>query len=200
MRQVDECKDWADKAEALASYARQRGDDVLRKMADRIQTRAIRREGELLEKFVARRGANQNIRAGAHPKVPTRKGVAAQAGLSDRQRKTALRVAAIPQQEFEAATESDHPPSVTELARRGTKSKPKPEQIHLVDLGSRSEEQFQAATTLLGVIDELEQYFAAVDLKLALAGLDLFERKELAERAAVLAKWLERIPHAIQPQ
>lgn len=45
---IDECKDWADKAEALASYARQSKDDSLRKMADRIQARAIRRMGQLL--------------------------------------------------------------------------------------------------------------------------------------------------------
>lgn len=45
---IDECQDWADKAEALASYARQSKDDSLRKMADRIQARAIRRCGELL--------------------------------------------------------------------------------------------------------------------------------------------------------
>jgi hypothetical protein len=32
-----ECQDWADKAEALASYANQAQDEELRKMADRIQ-------------------------------------------------------------------------------------------------------------------------------------------------------------------
>ena len=46
---IDECKDWADKSEALASYARQAKDDSLRKHADRIQARAIRRAGELLK-------------------------------------------------------------------------------------------------------------------------------------------------------
>lgn len=45
---IDECQSWANKAEALASCARQSKDDSLRKMADRIQARAIRRCGELL--------------------------------------------------------------------------------------------------------------------------------------------------------
>lgn len=45
---IDECQDWANKAKALASYARQSKDDTLRKMADRIQARAIRRCGELI--------------------------------------------------------------------------------------------------------------------------------------------------------
>jgi len=51
---IDECQDWADKAEALASYARQAKDDSLRKCADRIQARAIRRASELLSQFDAR--------------------------------------------------------------------------------------------------------------------------------------------------
>ncbi len=46
---IDECKDWADRAEALASYAKQTQDDSLHKMAIRIQARAIQRCGELLK-------------------------------------------------------------------------------------------------------------------------------------------------------
>ena len=40
---LDECKSWADKAAALASYAKQANDDELMKMATRIRDRAIRR-------------------------------------------------------------------------------------------------------------------------------------------------------------
>ena len=39
---IDECKDWADRAEALASYAQQAKDDALRTFAMRIQARATR--------------------------------------------------------------------------------------------------------------------------------------------------------------
>ena len=39
----DECWEWANKAEALASYAKMADDDSLRIMADRIQARAVRR-------------------------------------------------------------------------------------------------------------------------------------------------------------
>jgi hypothetical protein len=35
---IDECKTWADKAQALASYARQADDDTLQKHAMRIQS------------------------------------------------------------------------------------------------------------------------------------------------------------------
>lgn len=41
------------------------------------------------------------------------------AGLSEHQRKTALRVANVPDSEFESAVDSDNPPTVTELARMG---------------------------------------------------------------------------------
>jgi hypothetical protein len=44
------------------------------------------------------------------------------AGLSERQTKTAVRVANIPADEFEATVESDDPPTVTALAQRRTKT------------------------------------------------------------------------------
>ncbi len=51
---IDECKTWANKAEALASYAKMADDDSLRLLADRIQARAVRRMGELLKEFDGR--------------------------------------------------------------------------------------------------------------------------------------------------
>jgi protein gp37 len=119
---IDECQDWANKAEALASYARQIHDDELRLMADRIQARAIYRAGELLKAIPRAHGANQNIRDGAGPNVLTRTQAAEDAGLSERQRKTALRVNNVPFEEFERAIESARPPTITELAARGIKS------------------------------------------------------------------------------
>jgi hypothetical protein len=44
---------------------------------------------------------NQNIEEGAYPKVPTRKNAAEEAGLSEHQRKTALRIASISEEESE---------------------------------------------------------------------------------------------------
>jgi hypothetical protein len=59
---------WADKAEALASYAKQANDNTLRQLADRIQARAIRREGELLQLIeVATNKHDVFTRAGAGP-------------------------------------------------------------------------------------------------------------------------------------
>ncbi len=117
---VDECQGWADKAAALASYAKQAKDDQLKKLAQRIQDRAVRRCGELLKQVPAAHGANQNIQEGDHPNV-TRSSVAASAGLTEHQAKTALRVASIPAADFERQVESDSPPTVTALAEQGTR-------------------------------------------------------------------------------
>src|SRR4051794_38678196 len=53
---LDECNDWADKAAAIASYARQADDTELEDYAMRIRLRAQRRLGELLRAYDARGG------------------------------------------------------------------------------------------------------------------------------------------------
>ena len=86
-----------------------------RKMADRIQARAIRRCGELLKQVEAGTGSHwENKRDGTVPL--TRQSAATDAGLSERQRKTALRVANVPEPEFHQAVESESPPTITQLA------------------------------------------------------------------------------------
>lgn len=123
---IDECKDWANKAEALASYARQSKDDTLRKMADRIQARAIRRCGELLKQVESGQGTRTDKPHDATDTKLTRTEAAKEAGLSERQKVTALRVASIPQPVFEQAIAQDEPPTVTQLAEQGKQSKPEP--------------------------------------------------------------------------
>jgi len=90
---IDECQEWADRAAALASYAKQADDDSLRTLATRIQARAIRRCGELLkaiEKAANQHEAEARARSGAGPS--SRTSAARDAGLSKRQKDTALRV------------------------------------------------------------------------------------------------------------
>lgn len=116
---IDECADWANKAEAMASYARQAADETLRKLADRIQARAVRRLGELLKQYDGR-GNNQH----GEGALPTQKEAAAAADISEHQRKQAVRVANVPQAEFDAAVESFSPATVTKLAEMGKQSQP----------------------------------------------------------------------------
>jgi hypothetical protein len=119
---IDECKTWADKAGALASYAKQAQDESLMNYAHRIRTRAIDRAGELLKQIEPKQGANQNIRGGDPPKV-TRKAAAKAAGMSPDQAKTAIRVNNVPRDDFEKQVESDKPPTVTALAKQGKKKR-----------------------------------------------------------------------------
>lgn len=91
----------------MASYARQSEDDSLRKMCDRIQARAIRRCGELLSAIEPAPGArsDREPRGGGDTRL-TRKGAAESAGISERQRVTALRVAKV-RRTFETAVEAN---------------------------------------------------------------------------------------------
>lgn len=149
---IDECQDWADKAAALASYAKQANDEELMKMATRIRDRAIRRAGELL-KQIDGQGNNQHT-MGDHGKL-TQRQAAADAGLSSHQQLQAVRVANVPQAEFERQVESDTPPTVTKLAEQGKQSAPKP----VIDLQGRDPDEFNRAMHYVGGWE-----FAAKDL------------------------------------
>ena len=116
----DECKEWADKAAALASYAKQADDDQLEKMAMRIRARAIRRAGDLLKQIEPSKGGRppEQTRVGDRPSL-SRADAAREAGMSPHQQKTAIRVASIPAPDFDRQVESDAPPTLTKLASQG---------------------------------------------------------------------------------
>lgn len=90
----------------------------MRKTADRIQARAIERAGELLKAIKAQPGVRRPTRI-----ATTRSKAAREAGLSKDQQARAIQLASIPKTEFERLVESDDPPSVTELAKRGIRSR-----------------------------------------------------------------------------
>jgi hypothetical protein len=182
---IDECQDWADKAEAMASYARQANDDAMHKMADRIQARAIRRCGVLLKEVEpAKNQYDASAREGTRP---SRSKAAEDAGLSEHQRKTALRVANVPEAEFERAVESDKPPTVTYLAEEGTAKKP------LVDLGDRNPEEFAEATRLIGLIAHIKRSGDPIDIDLAVRGLSKQDKIGLITALIVAEDWLQRV-------
>lgn len=170
--QMDECQEWAKKAEAMASYARQANDDSLRKMADRIQARAIRRCGELLKQVEpAKTGPNNYGTAATRNSGRTQ--AATEAGLSERQRKTALRVANVPEEEFEQAVESDYPPSVTALAEAGKKP------------------GFKQATYAIGNLGRLAKFCKDNDPKLVASGLMPTEHQKARALVAKIDAWLD---------
>lgn len=69
----------------------------------RIQSRAVRRCGELLKTLDARGGDRSKSNGDDTFAFPSQKQAAEQAGLSKRQQVTAVRVANVPEQNFEEA-------------------------------------------------------------------------------------------------
>lgn len=188
---IDECKDWADKAEALASYFQQSKNEQMMKDCRRIQARAITRCGELLKQIEAQTGKNnqyaQAKQDGALP-LHSRTEAAKDAGLSEYQRKTALRVVSIPEEKREALIESENPPTVTQLSDLGKQSRPKP----LHDLDGIDPYLYARATELQGALRRLAEFCAQHDPK-AIAGA--FKPHEIPRLKGYIAQaeaWIDR--------
>lgn len=179
---IDECKEWADKAEALASYARQAKDEQLRKMADRIQARAIRRCGELLKQIDGRGKAGKKTE-GDHG-FSSQREAAASAGLSEHQQLQAVRVANVPEPEFNAAVESDEPPTITKLAEQGKKK--------LVDLGDSSPTDFAMATRALAQLKRFAEFAESHDPAAVAAGVRPSEFASARKYVQVVDAWLDQ--------
>lgn len=232
---IDECQSWADKAEAMASYARQAKDDQLRKMADRIQARAIRRCGELLKQIEPATGehrksngtvalsllyqcplckedfsaqvwhcpvcahhwpmhrdycANCHEPAGKPARnrtaklVGSREQIANDAGLSQRQRETALRIASIPEESFNTQVEGESPPTVTQLAEQGKK--------RLVDLGDSPPADFTLATRALAQIKRFAEFAKETDAARVAAGIRPSEIVAARAHVHTIDSWLDQ--------
>lgn len=182
--QVDECKDWADKAAALASYARQSQDEEMEKTAMRIRARAIRRCGELLREIEKQRGGDRRSKG---REVPfDRKTAAHEAGLSPDQAKDAIRVARVPSEHFEAQVESATPPTITLLAEQGKK----PAKIvpFYEELGM-TKEAFQAGIHFRGAIDRFLEAQAKYSPQLVADGCTPKERKEVAGKLKEIERY-----------
>jgi hypothetical protein len=174
---VDECKDWADKAAALASYAKQAEDETLQRLAMRIQARAVRRCGELLQDFDAR----GDHRRKEGDRLSSQREVADAAGMSEHQQKQAVRVANVPTQEFERLIDSNDPPTVTALAEQGTATRPK-----VVS-------PFTHATHVLGVLEEFARFCAEHDAGLVATGILPHEAAAIRRHAAMIDPWVQHL-------
>lgn len=178
---IDECQDWADKAAALASYAKQADDDTLEKMAMRIRARAIRRCGELLKQFDGRPG-NAKQSAGDDTLISQRD-VAEQAGMSKHQQVQAVRVANVPEEQFNTSVESDKPPTISQLAimaRNAAAAEP------------QKPAGFQQATHLLGAVRRFADFCRKNNPEAVAHGVMPSEIRETSEEVAVIDVWLDR--------
>lgn len=175
---IDECKDWSDKAQALASYARQAGDDELEQMSKRIRARAMRRCGELLKMFDGK-GNNQHSR-----NDPTKLQIGLDAGLSKDQQVTANRLSNISENDFNHQIESDQVPTLTQLSDQGKKKidylyKPKPT-------------GFADAIHLKGALKELYGYTKKYDPEYIINAMDDIDKKEVSKIIGSLELWFDK--------
>lgn len=183
---IDECQEWANKSEALASYAKQAKDDQLRKLADRIQARAIRRCGVLLKQVpVNHDRGNQHRQRTVADTRPTRTSAAANAGLSKRQKDTALQVASVPEPDFERQVESESPPTVTRLAEQGKKTK-------LLDLGDSKPKNFALATKALAALRRFAEFCEAYDAAEVATGVRPSEISTARKHVRAVDSWLDQ--------
>lgn len=168
---LDECKSWADKAAALASYAKQANDDELMKMATRIRDRAIRRAGELLQQIEPAKGGDRKSTAyqteGDHSLI-TRQSAAREAGMSQHQQVQAVRIANIPREEFDRQVDSPKPPTLSQLAQQGIqRQQPRP----IIDLEGRDPAAFNRALHFIAEIEDYAVAIAKADLESLLPSL-----------------------------
>ena len=188
-QQVDECKSWADKAAALASYARQADDKSLLTTAVRIQARAIRRCGELLRAIEPTKPPGKKIGMGAPTDLGSaRKRAATSAGLSRGQQVQAERVAAVPSATFERAVEAPKPATVTKLAEMGKK-----QAKARAYLESEKPPGFKDATHTLGTLNRLAEFARTANTAEIVAAISKHERKYALGNAVVAARWIARL-------
>lgn len=186
---IDECQEWANKAEALASYAKMADDDSLRRLADRIQARAVRRCGELLKTYDGRGEHWGSKKDGADLSISSRAIAARGAGLSERQQKTAVRVANVPEPQFEEAVEAEKPATVTKLADMGRKPRPAP---------PPPPQGFREATAALGTVSRFAAFCRQNDPQMVAGGVMPVEVKETRDQVATIDAWLDRFVIALK--
>ncbi len=184
---VDECKNWTDKAQALASYAKQADDDTLFKYAKRIQARAVRRSGELLKQFDAR--GDHRKSEGTH--TFSQAEVAEKAGLSKHQQTTAVRVANVGEKEFNKSVDSEEPPTITALADKGKKLT-KQQQSAKEYLESEKPQGFKESIHFSGALDRI---LSATEGKeeLIVSGLSDNESASVKQKIKRLDRCIDKI-------
>jgi len=175
---VDECKDWADKAAALAAYAKQAEDIELEQMAARIRARAMRRAGELLKQFDGRPDNYKRQKEDALH-LPSQTRAASEAGFSEWQAKNAVRIANIPADDFDRQVEGNSPPTITTLAEQGKQPRLRPDDY----LKGRAPAAYNKALHFIGAMREYAKELASYDLEAIIPNLD--EKQRAAARDCI---------------
>jgi hypothetical protein len=193
---IDECKDWSDKAQALASYARQADDHEMEKTAMRIRARAVRRCGELLKEIDKAQGGDRksdNIKnAPAVTFDSPRQHAAKEAGLSKKQAVTAIRVANVPNEIFVEQVDSAEPPTITKLAEQGTKPAASPPMATYEKLGM-TKQAFQAGMYFRGDLEDFVKAIKKHSPQDIVDGSNEKEKARIREAISIIDKFNDQL-------
>lgn len=185
---IDECKDWGDKAQALASYAKQADDKEMEKTAQRIRARAVRRCGELLKEIEKGKGGRPSKTSGGAPTSLTRGQAATDAGLSKDQAVQSIRVANVPEENFEEQLESETPPTITSLAEQGmAKGIPRYQQLGM------TKKAFQAGMYFRGHLSDMAEHLRDFDPQDVVDGSTPKEREQMRKNIEKIDRYLDKL-------
>ena len=192
---IDECKEWRNKAAAIASYAKQANDESMYRMASKIRARAIRRMGELLREVEPDKGGRPKTRNTGDPRSG-RKSAARAAGLGQRQQMTAQRIANISEADFEAAFEEKKVPSIKTLVDRGKGRNPaKPLTAHLK---GRKPDEYKASRHVRGAMARFTEECERVTPTIAVRGAMAYDWVKMRKQSKKISKWIERVQRELE--
>ncbi len=189
---VDECKAWADKAEAIRSYARQSGDEEMLRFAMKIRARATQRLGSLLEELERAKPGPKSSLGPGQANSPLLK-AAAEAGLSPDQTFQAKAVNRLHDRNpelFDAMVEAPTPATVKALAREGRKPTPPPRTDHL---RGATPAEFARTTHAQGEIRDMARMTTTVTPALVAQTAADSERDEMLGQLDLISEWCSQL-------
>lgn len=177
VERVDQCREWANQFESLASYARMARDPKSEASWQRLKLWAIRRIGEILRQIPAETaGRPKKLVTAPSPISPTRRQASRDAGVSVRQRRQAEGIARVPRRQFQEAVDREKPPSVEELARDGAQPN-----------NRRSRE-----SPLIQLLERFGKEGQAIDLGTEFDTLDEAGKERARQAMSVVEAWVGR--------
>jgi hypothetical protein len=141
----------------------------------------MRRAGELLKQIEpAKTGPKPEIGMGTHTQLG-RQAAGEQAGMSKHQQVQAVRVANVPDADFEQQVESPIPPTITTLAQQGVQKREAPDPETW--LKGRNPAAFNKAMHFTALVEDYAKELLKADLAIIIPNLD--ERQAARVRKAI---------------
>lgn len=187
--EIDECKDWADKAAAIASYAKQSRDATMRDAATRIQLRAEERLGELLASIPKGTAIFSHEKNKMVPNYNGKWATARRAGVTNAQYYRATHIAAVPKKKRDKAIEASPPIRPHVLAAMSVKLAP--------DTSGRKSEPSYAHVHAGGEVGRLIRYGHLHPARQSGVETSLDDANYIRKHFRKLVEWLDEFEQCL---